>query len=42
MRVAQSIGPTLALVNSAVEGQHHGEEGFESFLPQFGKAKEAR
>jgi hypothetical protein len=42
MRGAQSKAPTLALANSAAEEQHHGEEGFESFLPQFGKAKEAR
>ena len=40
--VAQRMTPTPTLVNSAAAEPRHDEEGFEAFLPQLGKAKEAR
>ena len=40
--VAQSMAPTLTIVSAAAEEPRHDETGFESFIYQLGKAKEAR
>jgi hypothetical protein len=40
--VAQSMAPTLTVVSAAAEASRHDETGFESFISQLGKAKEAR
>jgi hypothetical protein len=40
--VAQRIAPTFTVVSAAYEESRHDETGFESFLSQLGKAKEAK
>jgi hypothetical protein len=40
--VAQRMAPTLTVVSVAYEEPRHDETGFESFLSQLGKAKEAK
>jgi hypothetical protein len=40
--VAQGMAPTLTIVSAAVGQPRHDETGFESFIFQLGKAKEAR
>ena len=42
MTVAQSMAPTLPVVSTAADSPRHDETGFESFLSQLGKAKEAK
>jgi hypothetical protein len=40
--VAQNIAPTLSVVSATAEEPRHGETGYDSFLSQLGKAKEAK
>jgi|SRR6185312_5696200 hypothetical protein len=40
--VAQSSAPTLTVFSAAAEAPRHDETGFESFISQLGKAKEAK
>jgi len=40
--VAQNMAPTLSVVSAAAEEPRHDETGYDSFLSQLGKAKEAK
>jgi hypothetical protein len=40
--VAQRMAPTLTVVSVAAEAPRHDETGFDSFISQLGKAKEAK
>jgi hypothetical protein len=40
--VAQRMAPTLTVISAAAEAPRHDETGFDSFLSQLGKAKEAK
>ena len=40
--VAQNMAPTLSVVSATAEEPRHDETGYDSFLSQLGKAKEAK